>query len=127
MSRQARVLFRNRPAGTLSELPGGRYRFTYDAAYLETGTAVSLTLPLRAQPFEADELFACFAGLVPEGWYLRIVAPTLKVDPTDAFGLLLHACRDCIGAVSLEPLRAGSDGEPPHDRPPAGAGATDAA
>lgn len=101
MSRRALVFFCNRVAGTLTELPAGRYRFLYDPAYLQDGPAISVTLPLQAEPFEAEELFPFFAGLVPEGWYLRIVAPTIKVDPRDTFGLLLHACRDCIGAVGV--------------------------
>jgi serine/threonine-protein kinase HipA len=86
MSRQARVYYRDRPAGTLSELPEGGYRFVYDPAYLEVGPAIALTLPLQAAPLESRELFPFFAGLVPEGWYLRIVAPTIKVDETDTFG-----------------------------------------
>ncbi|NJL30987.1 MAG: phosphatidylinositol kinase [Phycisphaerales bacterium] len=104
MSRQALVYYRDRLAGTLTELPGGGYRFAYDPAYLVVGTAISLTLPLQTEPFESPVLFPFFAGLVPEGWYLRIVAPTIKVDETDTFGLLLHTCGDCIGAVSLQML-----------------------
>ncbi|MCC5828080.1 MAG: HipA N-terminal domain-containing protein [Phycisphaeraceae bacterium] len=101
MSRQAHVYYRDRLAGTLTELPGGGYRFAYDPVYLNDGPAISLTLPLQTEPFESSELFPFFAGLVPEGWYLRIVASTIKVDETDTFGLLLRTCQDCIGAVSL--------------------------
>ena len=104
MSRQARVYYRDRFAGTLAEFAEGGYRFVYDAAFLELGPAISLTLPLQAEPFESIELFPFFAGLVPEGWYLRIVAPTIKVDETDTFGLLMHTCEDCIGAVSLRAI-----------------------
>ena len=111
MSRQARVYYRDRPAGTLTELSGGGYRFEYDSAYLEIGPAISLTLPLQSEPFESSELFSFFAGLVPEGWYLRIVAPTIKVDENDTFGLLLHTCEDCIGAVGIGALpEEGTDG-----------------
>lgn len=102
MSRRGLVYYRDRLAGTLSEVPGGGYRFAYDPAYLAEGPAISLTLPLQREVFESTELFPFFAGLVPEGWYLRIVAPTIKVDESDTFGLLLHTCRDCIGAVSLQ-------------------------
>jgi len=63
-----------------------------------------LTLPVQAARFESRELFPFFAGLVPEGWYLRIVAPTIKVDETDTFGLLMNTCEDCIGAVSIQAL-----------------------
>ena len=113
MSRQARVYYRDRLAGTLSELPEGGYRFVYDPAYLARGPAISRTLPLQAVSFESRELFPFFAGLVPEGWYLRIVAPTIKVDETDTFGLLMHTCEDCIGAVSLRalPPSSGDSGE----------------
>ncbi len=101
MSRQAHVHFRDRLAGTLTELQAGGYRFVYEPDYLRDGPAISLTLPLRAEPFESTELFPFFAGLVPEGWYLHIVAPTIKVDENDTFGLLLYTCRDCIGAVGV--------------------------
>jgi serine/threonine-protein kinase HipA len=98
--READVFFEDRLAGRLTELARG-YRFTYDGAYLRDGRAISLSLPLRAEPFESETLFPFFAGLVPEGWYLRIVSPTVKVDPGDAFGLLVKTCGDCVGAVSV--------------------------
>ena len=106
MSRQAHVYYCNRLAGTLTELQAGGYRFVYEPAYLEHGPPISLTLPLQATPFESQELFPFFAGLVPEGWYLRIVAPTIKVDEADTFGLLMYTCEDCIGAVSIRTLPA---------------------
>ncbi len=104
MTRQARVYFRDRLAGTLIELPEDGYRFTYDPAYLADGPAISLSLPLQTEPFESPSLFPFFAGLAPEGWYLRIVAHTIKVDESDTFGLLLHTCGDCIGAVGVREM-----------------------
>lgn len=101
MNRRAEVFFRGRRCGTLEELEGGGYRFAYDEEYAKSGTPIALTLPLREEPFESRELFPFFAGLVPEGWYLRIVAPTIKVDASDTFGLLMRTCEDCVGAVSL--------------------------
>jgi serine/threonine-protein kinase HipA len=109
MNRQATVYYRDRPAGTLVELQEGGYRFVYDPNYLKQGPAISLTLPLQTEPFESPELFPFFAGLVPEGWYLRIVAPTIKVDETDTFGLLLYTCGNCIGAVSTRAVSGDSD------------------
>ncbi len=100
MSRQADVFYRNRLAGRLTELPEGGYRFVYDQEYLRDGEPISLTLPLQAEPFESQTLFPFFAGLVPEGWYLHIVSPTIKVDEQDTFGLLIKTCGDCIGVVS---------------------------
>ena len=107
MTRSAEIYYCDRLAGRLDELDGGGYRFVYDQAYLPDGEAISLNLPLQDAPLESPELFSFFAGLVPEGWYLRIVSRKLKVDPTDTFGLLLKTCGDCIGAVSVR--EAGDD------------------
>lgn len=109
MSRQCDVFFRDRLAGRLTELPEGGCRFVYDEAYVADGQPISLTLPLRTEPFESDTLLPFFAGLVPEGWYLRIVSPTIKVDERDTFGLLMRTCGDCVGAVSLREAHDGED------------------
>jgi len=109
VTRQGQVYYRDRQAGILTELAPGAYRFAYDPAYLADGPAISVTLPLQSEPFESPALFPFFAGLVPEGWYLRIVALTIKVDENDTFGLLLNTCDDCIGAVSLRKVTDAAD------------------
>ena len=100
--RSAAVYVRDSFAGTLSETDSG-YSFAYDAGYLASADAapVSLTLPLREEPYESKTLFSFFDGLIPEGWLLRVVSRNWKVDEGDRFGLLLVACRDCIGAVRI--------------------------
>ena len=104
--RKAEVLFHDRPAGILEELEHG-YRFTYRQDYLEDSQAVpvSLSLPLRPEPFEDKRLFPFFDGLIPEGWLLDIAEATWKLDPRDRMGLLLACCRDCIGAAGVVPIR----------------------
>ena len=104
MTRRAKVFYRKQFAGILSEKAEGGYRFVYDSDYLKKGQAISLTLPLQEESFESDTMFPFFAGLIPEGWYLHIVAPTIKVDEHDTFGLLMRTCGDCIGAVSLKEI-----------------------
>ena len=99
--RQADVFYRKQLAGRLTELPDG-YRFTYDSTFLLEGPAISLTLPLQTEPFESRTLFSFFAGLVPEGWYLKVVSTIIKVDEDDTFGLLIKTCGDCIGSVSVK-------------------------
>lgn len=100
--RTAEVYFQDRLAGTLEEHDTG-YRFSYNPAYLalDDSTAISLSLPLRAEPFEDKRLFPFFDGLIPEGWLLDIAETTWKLNPRDRMGLLLACCRDCIGAVSV--------------------------
>ncbi|MBU3666775.1 MAG: phosphatidylinositol kinase [Chthoniobacterales bacterium] len=105
--RKAEVLLHGRAVGILEELERG-YRFNYRADYLENPKAepVSLSLPLRREPFEDKRLFPFFDGLIPEGWLLQIAEATWKIDPRDRMGLLLACCRDCIGAAGVVPINA---------------------
>lgn len=79
------------------------YGFQYGAEYLEKKDArpISLTLPLTGAPYRSNILFPFFDGLIPEGWLLDITVKNWKLDARDRMGLLLTACRDCIGAVSI--------------------------
>ena len=72
--RQARIFYKDRPAGILTENDAG-YEFRYLPEYLslDTAKAVSLTLPLREEAYTSTVLFPFFDGLIPEGWLLDIV------------------------------------------------------
>ncbi|MCI2056639.1 MAG: HipA N-terminal domain-containing protein [Oscillibacter sp.] len=103
--RTAYIYVRNRFSGELSETDEG-YVFAYDADYLATGASpVSLTLPLRKEPYVSKTLFPFFDGLIPEGWLLHIVSRNWKLNTNDRFGLLLVACRDVVGNVRVEGTR----------------------
>lgn len=104
--RSGYVYVEDRYVGLLSETEDG-YRFAYDEKYLncENAQAVSLTLPLRAEPYESNTLFSFFDGLIPEGWLLNVVTHNWKLDRKDRFGLLLVACRDTIGNVTIREVR----------------------
>ncbi len=109
MNRLADIYYQDRLAGRLEEIGDSVYRFTYNKSWLAEGDPVSVTLPLQAEPFESSKLFSFFAGLVPEGWYLKIVSRTVKVDESDTFGLLIKTCGDCIGAVSVREVSDNND------------------
>lgn len=100
--RDAYVYVRNNYAGLLKETDFG-YLFIYDDEYLNSGEAscVSLTLPLQSEVFTSKTLFSFFDGLIPEGWLLNIVTRNWKIDQSDRFGLLLVACKDPIGNVTV--------------------------
>jgi serine/threonine-protein kinase HipA len=100
--RTAYVYVRNIFAGQLCESDEG-YTFTYDKAYLESenASAVSLTLPLSKEAYNSKTLFSFFDGLIPEGWLLDVVSRNWKINNRDRFGLLLVACKDCIGNVTI--------------------------
>ena len=93
--RTAYVYVRNVYAGRLCENDEG-YLKRVDA------NAVSLTLPLSEEIYQAKTLFPFFDGLIPEGWLLGVVSRNWKIDTKDRFGLLLVACRDAIGNVSIQ-------------------------
>lgn len=103
--RKAKVYMHDVWAGILVEDEEG-YHFQYNENYLQDKNceAVSLTLPLKKEPFYDRLLFPFFDGLIPEGWLLDIAQKNWKLDPRDRMGLLLKTCRDCIGAVSIEPF-----------------------
>ena len=103
MSRTATVKMYHLEAGELKENDHG-YVFTYSENYLqnEKAKAVSLTLPLRAEPYVSKVLFSFFDGLIPEGWLLDIAEKNWKINERDRMGLLIACCKNCIGAVSIE-------------------------
>ncbi len=100
--RTAYVYVRDDFAGELKETDFG-YTFRYDENFLKncSASSVSLTLPLTEKEYTSKTLFAFFDGLIPEGWLLEVVIHNWKVDRNDRFGLLLVACKDPIGNVSI--------------------------
>ena len=100
--KSAKIYFQDTLAGRLVENEEG-FLFVYDTEYLQNplSPAISLTLPLRPQPYKSDVLFPFFDGLIPEGWLLDIAQENWKIDPRDRMALLLACCRNCIGAVSV--------------------------
>ncbi len=99
--RSAQVFYKDDLAGHIRETESG-YSFRYNKEFLKKHTPISVSLPLKEEPYEAKELFSFFSGLLPEGWYLDIVTATQKVDREDLFGLLLCTTSlDTIGAVTV--------------------------
>lgn len=101
--RKANVYLGSQYVGQLEELDRG-HRFTYDEEYLksEEPEPVSLTLPIRAEPYETErELHPFFDGLIPEGWLLQLALGVHKLELRDRFGLLLATGTDPIGAARI--------------------------
>ncbi|MFQ5640768.1 MAG: HipA N-terminal domain-containing protein [bacterium] len=98
MSRTGKVFMHAIQAGVITEDETG-YSFAYSTDYLQRNDAepVSLTLPLRDEPFISKTMLPFFDGLIPEGWLLDIVQSTWKIDSRDRMGLLLACCKDCYG------------------------------
>jgi len=105
MNRKGKVYFEDQFCGIIEETEMG-YRFTYDSKYLESSEskAISKTLPLSKGAYTSNTMFPFFDGLIPEGWLLDIAQKHWKINMRDRMGLLLICCKDCIGAVSIEPI-----------------------
>lgn len=105
MKRQGKVFCRGRFAGELGETVDGKFVFAYDSDYLVHPSArpVSLTLPLRQEPYMADRLFPFFAGLLAEGVLKELQCRDLRIDEADSFARLLKtAGSETIGDVTVK-------------------------
>jgi len=70
---------------------------------------ISLSLPVRAAPYDQPALLPFFDGLLPEGLVRQALATRFRLDSADVFGLLREIGRDCAGALSLVPEGADLD------------------
>jgi serine/threonine-protein kinase HipA len=111
MSQKAKVYAFNKFAGILEKNDEGKYTFAYDSEYLNSKSPkpISLTMPIKDKYYESTLLFPFFDGLIPEGWLLNIAVKNWKINSRDKMALLLNACRDCIGAVHIEPFESDSN------------------
>ena len=100
--RKGKVFYKDELAGIIEEDSNG-ITFTYDTNYLklEKAKPVSLTMPLREEPYTDKVMLPFFDNLIPEGWLLEIAEQNWKINPRDRMGLLLAFCKDSIGAVSV--------------------------
>jgi serine/threonine-protein kinase HipA len=100
------VYFRDAVAGTLQQVPDGRYSFTYNEAYLASGLPqIAFTLGRGAEPIYSEGLHPFFDNLVAEGWLARAQARALGINADGRFARLLAFGRDCPGAVSVRDPR----------------------
>jgi len=106
--RRAEVRLSGEFVGLLEETDGD-VSFSYSKEWLERKGAepISVTLPLRPEPYLSKGLHPFFENLLPEGWLLEISSKSLKIAKDDAFGLLLATCGDCVGAVEVVPVQSG--------------------
>lgn len=107
---KALIQYKGINAGILKETDEG-YEFSYNEEYLADAASapVSLTLPLTEKPYQSKVLFPFFDGLIPEGWLLDVALRNTDISELDRFALLLLCCKDCIGAVSVIPIKEEGD------------------
>ncbi|MDB2447224.1 HipA domain-containing protein [bacterium] len=103
MKNSVEIYLSERHAGLLERTHDGEYVFTYSEAFLKKAKdPISMTLPLRAEPYTSEVLHPFFDGLVPEGWLLDIALKNWKLRYSDRFELFIATCTDAVGAVSVK-------------------------
>ncbi|MDR3435290.1 type II toxin-antitoxin system HipA family toxin [Telmatospirillum sp.] len=99
-----RVLLNNRLVGHLNKAPSGAIDFRYDQEWLdwEHALPVSLSLPLREDPYRGEPVVAVFDNLLPDSDALRRrVAEKVGAAGVDAYSLLAAIGHDCVGALQF--------------------------
>lgn len=109
--RRAKVFYGKELAGLLTETDDGLYQFQYEEKYIENFPRqfITFSMPVKDVVYEDKRLFPFFEGLIPEGWLLDIASKNWRININDRMGLLLVCCSNCIGAVSVYPIKEGED------------------
>lgn len=84
-------------AGSLEEVVPRGWRFCYAESY--RGGPVSLTLPVRAEPYQYPDFPPVFEGLLPEGPQLEALLRKRKIDRSDCFSQLVTVGEDLVGSL----------------------------
>lgn len=95
------------PAGHLEEGTHGEWRFTYLDGY--QGPAVSLTMPVRSEPYYFTAFPPVFEGLLPEGSQLESLLRLQKIDRNDAFRQLVTVGADMVGSLTVREMTEGPE------------------
>ena len=114
MSERLNVCLGERHVGTLDwDASIDVFSFRYDSAYIESvdAVAISKSLPLREEAFNALESRTFFENLLPPEVVRRKLEKILHHDYRNTFAFLRDLGGDCAGAISLRPDDKMNEGE----------------
>lgn len=92
--------------GQFSKSATGAHRFSYHSSWLALphSRPISLSMPLRRQPYTGDEAYNFFDNLLPDNPEIRArVVARYGSASTQPFDLLASIGRDSVGALQLLP------------------------
>lgn len=91
--------------GTIAGEAQAARRFAYDRAYLASKSSrpLSLSLPLRSEPYIDRDFRPFFEGMVPEGPVRTELAHRVQVPVSDGLRLLERIGGECVGALMFLP------------------------
>jgi len=105
MSRKLTVYLRHQKIGCLEQDANAELSFTYDEAYLNTGSAqaISVSMPIADMTYQNPVVKPYFSGLLPDESARTRLGAALGISDTNAFGMLEIIGGDCAGALALHP------------------------
>jgi serine/threonine-protein kinase HipA len=96
------VCLYGKPIGILEQTLTGKMRFTYAS---DASHALSMSMPIQAEPYDEVRTEAYFGGLLPESESARqAIGKRYGVNHHNSFSLLKAIGYDCAGAVSLHSI-----------------------
>src|SRR5260370_17412832 len=110
--RRAEVYQQGTLAGYLTETDDRKYRFDYLPGY--AGRPVSLTMPVRSEPYQFSQFPSAFEGLLPECRLLEELLLREKIDTNDRIGHRIAVDQDLVASLVLQPTE---DRHPRHASP----------
>lgn len=90
--------------GALNQLPNGGLTFQYHDSWLNNDASrpISLSLPLREDVHQSEQVFHFFDNLLPDNRKIRErIQVRFKAPTKRCYDLLTHVGKDCVGAVQL--------------------------
>ena len=106
--RRAAIFQSGTLAGYLQEEQDSSWVINYIEDY--AGIPISLTLPLRKEPYEFKEFPAVLDGLLPEGEQLEALLKKQKIDRNDCFTQLVTLGQDLVGSLSVSIIKDSTQG-----------------
>lgn len=103
MSASVPIWFDDLSVGQVEVAADGSLSLQYDNRWLQTAGAfpLSVTLPLRADPYPSDVISPWLANLLPEEEQLQVLTRSLGLDQADALAVLAEIGGDTAGALSF--------------------------
>lgn len=99
LSNSLNVFLNDKHIGTLEKDGNGGITFQYSN---EADRILSMSLPIRKEPFDNKQCRGFFNGLLPESEHTRIaIGKKYGINPKNDFSILQAIGYDCAGAVSF--------------------------
>lgn len=97
------VMSGGRAVGDLTTDDSGRLSFVYSSEWLghPSGFPISISLPLRAEPYVGGAGHAFFTNLLPEGDVRQAICSRLGISADNDFALLRALGGECAGALTI--------------------------